>query len=151
MTQEEWDKRFLKLTKEVATWSSCFKEQRHVGAVIVKDRRVVATGYNGAPAGIETCKDRGYCHKATCGIDRGTCNCYAVHAEQNAILQAAKLGINIEGTTLYCTHEPCDVCAKLIINSGIKRVVYITEYGNEWSRYLLSLSNVSVEKYNGEI
>jgi dCMP deaminase len=91
----KWDRRFMELTETVATWSSCFQENRHVGAIIVKDRRVMTTGYNGAPAGVKSCEEKGECLRRKLQIPSGTKHelCFAVHAEQNAIIQAAKYGI----------------------------------------------------------
>ena len=106
---DKWDRRFMEMTELVATWSSCYKPDRQVGAIITKDKRILTTGYNGAGAGIKSCKERGECLRQKLGIESGTRHevCYAVHAEQNAIIQAAKLGISVDGATLYCTHQPC--------------------------------------------
>ena len=152
MAISKWDKRFMDLTETVATWSSCFQENRHVGAIIVKDRRVMTTGYNGAPAGIQTCVERGECLRRKLGIASGTRAevCYAIHAEQNAIIQAAKLGISIEGATLYCTHQPCSTCARIICNSGIRRVVYEQGYPDEFSLEIFAESGVTLERYQPE-
>ena len=140
----KWDKRFMELTQKVAEWSSCYQENRHVGAIIVRDKRVLTTGYNGAPSGIKSCVERGECLRKKLGIPSGTRHelSYAVHAEQNAIAQAAKLGIVLEGATLYCTHQPCVICAKMIINSGIKRIVYKEGYPDEFSIELLKEAGV---------
>lgn len=148
-TMSKWDKRFMQLTETVAGWSSCYQENRHVGAIIVKDKHVLTTGYNGAPAGIKSCAERGECLRRKNNIPSGTMQeiCYAVHAEQNAIVQAARLGVNVNGATLYCTHQPCVICAKIIINAGIKRVVYKHGYPDEFSLALFSDANVVVEKY----
>lgn len=145
----KWDKRFMQLTETVAQWSSCYQFNRHVGAVIVKDNRVLATGYNGAPSGIQSCMEKGECLRRKLNIPSGTQHelCFAVHAEQNAVIQAARFGINICGATLYCTHQPCVICAKIIINAGIKRVVYKEGYPDEFSMQLFKEANVSVEKY----
>ena len=145
----KWDVRFMQLTETVATWSSCYQVNRHVGAIIVKDKRVIATGYNGAPAGIQSCEEKGECLRRKLEIPSGTKHelCFAVHAEQNAVIQAAKLGVNINGATLYCTHQPCVICAKIIINSGISRVVYKEGYPDEFSMLLFKAANVTVEKY----
>ena len=98
----KWDKRFMELTETVAKWSSCFQENRHVGAVIVKDKRVMTTGYNGAPAGERSCMEKGECLRRKLDIPSGTKHelCFAVHAEQNAIIQAARSGISVIGATL---------------------------------------------------
>ena len=148
----KWDNRFMQMADLVSTWSSCFQENRKVGAVIVRDKRILTTGYNGAPAGVETCVSRGECLRKKLNVESGTRHeiCYAVHAEQNAIAQASKLGISLEGATLYCTHQPCVICAKMIINSGIKRIVYRQGYPDEFSMQLLSESGVAVELFNGE-
>lgn len=145
----KWDKRFMELTEQVADWSSCFKENRQVGAVIVKNKRILTTGYNGAPEGVKSCKERGECLRVKLGIESGTRHelCYAVHAEQNAIIQAARLGIVLEGATLYCTHQPCVICAKMIINAGIKRIVYKDGYPDEFAMQLLGEAGVKVDLY----
>ena len=145
---DKWDERFIKLTKQVATWSSCFKTDRQVGAIITRDKRILTTGYNGAPAGLVSCKDKGECMRVKLGIPSGTRHelCYAVHAEQNAIIQAAKQGISLEGATLYCTHQPCSICAKMIINSGVKRVVFSEGYPDEFSMQMFDEAGMKVEK-----
>lgn len=149
VNMSKWDKRFMELTETVAGWSSCYQENRHVGAIIVKDKHVLTTGYNGAPAGIQSCTERGECLRRKLDIPSGTRQeiCYAVHAEQNAIVQAARLGVNVNGATLYCTHQPCVICAKIIINAGIKRVVYKHGYPDEFSLALFSDAGVTVEKF----
>lgn len=145
----DWDKRFMDMAQLVATWTSCAREGRAIGAIIVKDKRILTTGYNGAPASIENCRDKGYCMREKLGIQSGTRaeTCYAVHAEQNAIVQAAKLGISVDGATLYCTHQPCTICTRLIINSGIKRVVYKNPYPDEFSMKLFNEAGILVEKF----
>ncbi|MCD8206185.1 MAG: cytidine/deoxycytidylate deaminase family protein [Clostridia bacterium] len=149
---DKWDRRFMELTEKVGTWSSCFKTERHVGAIIVKDKRVIATGYNGAPQGIQSCADKKECLRQKMGIESGTRQeiCYAVHAEQNAVIQAARIGVGVDGCTLYCTHQPCVICAKIIINAGIKRVVYKNGYPDAFSMQLFKEAGVIVEKYTEE-
>ena len=144
---EKWDRRFMELTELVGTWASCYR--RKVGAVIVKDKRVMTTGYNGAPAGISSCIERGECLREKMNIPSGTHaeTCYAAHAEQNAIIQAARYGINIDGATLYCTHQPCVICAKMIINAGIKRVVYKEGYPDDFSMKLFREAGTKINKY----
>lgn len=146
---DKWDNRFMQMTETIATWSSCYKEDRSVGAIIVKNKRIVTTGYNGAPAGIESCKDRGECIRINQGIASGTHHeiCYAIHAEQNAIIQAAKLGVSIDGATLYCTHQPCVICTKMIINAGIARVVYKEEYPDAFAVKLMHMADIQYEKF----
>ena len=147
---DKWDKRFMELAETVANWSSCFQENRHVGAVIVKDKRIVATGYNGAPAGIKSCSERGECLRRVRNIASGTMQevCYAVHAEQNAIIQAAKLGIPLDGAVMYVTHQPCVICTRMIINSGIKKVIYKNGYPDDFALQLFSESNVEIIKFS---
>ncbi len=147
---DKWDKRFMDMAKLVSTWSSCYQENRQVGAVIVKNKRIITTGYNGAGSGIMSCKDRGECLRRKLNIPSGTKHelCYAVHAEQNAIIQAAKLGVSIDGATLYCTHQPCAICAKMIINSGISRVVYASGYPDKFSLEMFEEAGVRIEQFS---
>ena len=137
----------MELTETVGGWASCFR--RKVGAVIVKEKRVMTTGYNGAPAGINSCLERGECLREKNNIPSGTHAelCYAAHAEQNAIIQAARYGININNATLYCTHQPCVICAKMIINAGIKRVIFKEGYPDEFSLRLFSEAGTEIIKY----
>ncbi len=139
----------MDMAVQIGGWSSCFKQNRHVGAIIVKNKRVIATGYNGAPQGIKSCADKGVCMRQEQGVESGTRHelCYAVHAEQNAIIQAARVGCSVEGCTLYCTHQPCVICAKIIINSGISRVVYREGYPDDFSMRLFEEAGVKIEKY----
>lgn len=145
----KWDERFMQLAETVAEWSSCFQQNRHVGAVIVKDKRILTTGYNGAPAGLKSCAERGVCLRRERNIASGTMQevCYAVHAEQNAIIQAAKLGISLEGSVMYVTHQPCVICTRMIINSGVKKVIYKNGYPDEFALQLFSASDVELVKY----
>lgn len=147
---DKWDKRFMEMAEQIGGWSSCFQQNRHVGAVIVKNKRIIATGYNGAPQGIKSCADKGVCLRKEMNIPSGTMQeiCYAVHAEQNAIIQAARVGCSVEGCTLYCTHQPCVICAKIIINSGISRVVYKEGYPDKFSVQLFEEAGVRMDKYS---
>jgi len=146
---DKWDARFIEMAELIARWASCYQQDRKIGAVIVKDKRIMTTGYNGAPAGIQTCVERGECLRKKLDIPSGTRHelCYAVHAEQNAIIQAAKLGIRIEGATLYCTHQPCVLCSKMIVNAGIRRVAYRNGYPDEFSMEILREAGVAVERF----
>lgn len=146
---DKWDHRFMEMAQLVSSWSSCFNDCRAIGAVIVRDKRVITTGYNGAPAGMKTCKERGECLRRKLGIPSGTRAeiCYAIHAEQNAIIQAAKLGVSIQDATLYCTHQPCSVCAKIIVNSGIRRVVYREGYPDDFALTFFQETGVLLERY----
>ena len=146
---DKWDVRFMEMTRLVSSWSSCYKTNRQVGAVIVRDKRILTTGYNGAPAGVTSRKDRCECMREKLGIQSGTRQemCYAVHAEQNAVIQAAKLGISLQGATLYCTHQPCSMCTRIIINSGIERVVYEQGYPDDFSIELFKEAGIKLEKF----
>lgn len=146
---DKWDIRFMELAWVISTWASCYQPNRKIGCVIVKNKRIVTTGYNGAPAGIRTCVERGECLRKKLNIPSGTRAemCYAIHAEQNAIIQAAKLGISIDGATLYCTHQPCVICAKMIVNAGISRVVYEEGYPDEFALEIFRESGVQLERY----
>ena len=146
---DKWDARFMEIAHSVANWSSCFQENRQVGAVIAKNKRIMTTGYNGASSGIKSCKEKGVCLRRELNIESGTRHeiCYATHAEQNAIIQAARMGICIDGATLYCTHQPCSICTKMIINSGITRVVYDEGYPDKFSLDLFAEAGVAIEKF----
>ena len=145
---DKWHKRFMEMTELVATWSSCVRRQ--VGAIIVRDKRIMTTGYNGAPAGVKTCVEKGECLRIKLGIPSGTHaeTCFATHAEQNAIIQAAREGISLKGCTLYCTHQPCTVCIKMIINAGIKEVIYKEGYPDEFSVQLAKEADVKLTKFS---
>ena len=145
----KWDKRFMDMARLVAGWSSCFQPNREIGAVIVRDKRVMTTGYNGAPQGIRTCKERGECLRRKLNIPSGTRTeiCYAIHAEQNAVIQAAKLGVSIDGGTCYCTHQPCSVCARILVNAGIKRIVYDQGYPDAFSLEILNEADIVLDRY----
>lgn len=147
INQVKWDKRFVEMTQLVATWSSCLRRQ--VGAVIVKDRRVLGIGYNGAPAGIKSCKERNECIRDQYGIKSGENRemCYSICAEQNAILEAGKSRTDIAGSTMYCSLTPCTICAKLIINAGITRLVCLEKYPDQLSLKLLKEAGIEVEFY----
>ncbi len=146
----KWDARFMEMARLVATWTSCYTPGRAIGAVIVKDKRVMTTGYNGAPAGLPTCREKGECLRRKLGVESGTRAevCFAIHAEQNAIIQAARLGISIDGSTLYCTHQPCSVCTRMIINAGIRRVVYEQGYPDAFSLELFHAAGIPLEQFD---
>lgn len=146
-TNNKWDKRFMEMAEQISTWSSCLR--RKVGSVVVRDKRILTTGYNGAACGILSCVERNECIRNKLKIESGTRQemCYAIHAEQNAIAQAAKMGIPLEGATIYVTHQPCSVCARMIINSGIKRIVYKEGYPDDFSRQLIQDAGVELVKY----
>lgn len=125
--------------------STCLR--RNVGAVIVKDRHIIATGYNGAPRGIKHCAERGGCLREKLGVPSGERHelCMALHAEQNAIIQVATLGQSIEGATIYVTHQPCIICAKMIINAGIKRIVVKEGYPDKLAVDILAEAGLEIE------
>lgn len=141
ITRPSWDEYFMKLAWLVAERSTCVRH--HVGAVIVRDKRILTTGYNGAAAGIKDCLELG-CLRNALNIPSGTRHeiCRAIHAEQNAIIQAGTHGININGGTLYCTHSPCILCAKMIANAKIKRVVMSIEYPDETFKELFKEAGI---------
>ena len=142
-----WDEYFMQIADIVKTRSTCLRRQ--VGAVIVKENRIITTGYNGAPSGLKHCTEIGGCERARLNIHSGQRHelCRALHAEQNAIIQAAKLGVSIEGATLYCTHQPCILCAKMIVNSGIRRGGYGEGYPDEFSMRIFEEAGVDVTCY----
>ncbi len=139
-----WDEYFMEMAVLTARRSTCMRRQ--VGAVIVKDRHIIATGYNGAPRGIAHCADRGGCLRQKLGIPSGERHelCMALHAEQNAIIQAATLGQSIEGASIYVTHQPCVICAKMIINAGIRRIVVKEGYPDELSVDILAEAGLRI-------
>lgn len=142
------DEYFMEIAQVVAKRSTCLRI--NVGAVIVKDGRILSTGYNGAPHGFEHCLDIG-CIREKENIAHGTRHelCRAVHAEQNAIIQAAIHGVSIEGATVYTTHQPCILCTKMIINGKIKRVVYLNEYPDPTSLGFLNEAKIAVLRMEG--
>ncbi len=122
-----WDEYFLEIAKLVSKRSTCLRRQ--VGALIVKDRRILTTGYNGAPAGITHCEISG-CLREKLKVPSGERHelCRGLHAEQNALLQASLHGVSVKNSLLYCTNQPCIICAKMIINAGIKEIVVCDGY-----------------------
>jgi len=141
-----WDEYFLDIARLVATRSTCLRRQ--VGAVLVKDKRILATGYNGPPSGLSHCLDVG-CLREKMGIPSGERHelCRGLHAEQNAILQAAFHGISIKGATLYCTHHPCIICSKMLINAGISKIVYLEGYSDPLAKEMLEEAKIEVVRF----
>ena len=139
-----WDEYFMQMAELTAKRSTCLRRQ--VGAVIVKDRHIIATGYNGAPRGLKHCEELGGCLRQKLGVPSGQRHelCRALHAEQNAIIQAATLGQSIEDGTIYVTHQPCVICAKMIINAGIKRIVVRECYPDEMATEILDEAGIRV-------
>lgn len=138
-----WDEYFMSIARLVAGRSTCLR--RRVGAILVKDRRILASGYNGAPAGLQHCDETG-CVRERLQIPSGERHelCRGIHAEQNAIIQSANYGTGIDRSTIYTTHHPCSVCAKMIINAGIVRVVTDDSYPDDLASEMLAAAGVVV-------
>ena len=141
-----WDEYFTSITKTVASRSTCLR--RKVGAIIVKDKRILTTGYNGAPRDVKSCLEIGRCLRKELGIPSGQRHeiCRALHAEQNAIIQAAYHGVQIAGSSIYSTTQPCVLCAKMLINAGIKKIFYYEDYPDQLSLDLLNEAGVELIK-----
>jgi dCMP deaminase len=138
-----WDEYFISIANLVKQRSTCLRRQ--VGAIIVKDRRILTTGYNGAPRGLKHCSEVG-CLREKRGVEPGERHelCRGIHAEQNAIIQAAAFGVSVGDAVLYCTHFPCILCTKMIINAGIRKIVVEQHYPDMLSRSLLEEARVEV-------
>ncbi len=141
MRRPGWDEYFMDITHLVATRSTCMRRQ--VGAVLVKERNILATGYNGVPSGITHCDVSG-CLREKLKVPSGERHelCRGLHAEQNAIIQAARHGVNIAGATVYCTDSPCIICSKMLINAGVSEVVYARGYPDELSLEMLGEAGI---------
>lgn len=146
-TRPDWDQYFMEIAEVVAKRSTCLRRQ--IGAVIVKDRRILSTGYNGSPSGLPHCLELG-CLRDEQGIESGTRHeiCRALHSEQNAIVQAALYGVATTGSTLYCTHQPCSLCAKMLINAGIGRVVFEGDYPDKFSLEMLEQAKIEIVRFS---
>lgn len=141
----DWDEYFMNIARLAASRSTC--RRRQVGAVLVRDRHIIATGYNGAPRGIRHCLDTG-CLRDQLQIPSGERHelCVGVHAEQNLFIQAALHGSSPEGGTVYCTNQPCTLCAKLIVNAGVRRVVFEGNYPDPLARQILAEAGVELRR-----
>ena len=139
-----WDEYFMGIAKLTAERSTCLR--RKVGAVIVQDKHIIVTGYNGAPRGIPHCAERGGCLREELGVPSGERHelCRALHAEQNAIIQAATFGNSIEGATIYVTHQPCIICSKMIINAGIQKIIVEESYPDEFAVEILHEAGLKI-------
>jgi len=148
-SRPSWETYFMDITERVATRSTCLR--RTVGAVVVKDKRMLTTGYNGAPSGTRHCRETG-CLREKLNVPSGERHelCRGIHAEQNAIIQAALHGVSIKDSTLYCTNLPCSICAKMIINAGIKKIVYRSGYTDDLSIEMLTDARVEIIQYRQE-
>lgn len=142
----DWESYFMQMARLAASRSSCHR--RAVGAVIVRDRHVLATGYNGNPAGFKHCAETG-CIREMLNVPSGAHHelCTGLHAEQNAILQAARFGTSIDGSILYTTTFPCVTCAKMILNVGVVEVVYEEGYPDELGRWMLARAGIAVRRF----
>jgi len=141
-----WEEYFMDITHLVAKRSTCLR--RHVGAILVKDKKILATGYNGAPARLKHCLEIG-CLRELQSVPSGERHelCRGLHGEQNAIIQAAYHGVAIRGATLYCTNHPCVICSKMLINAGIERIVYEEGYADDLAGQMLKESGIKVERF----
>jgi len=140
-----WDEYFMDIAELVSKRSTCLR--RKVGAVLVRDKRILSTGYNGAPTGIQHCREVG-CLREQLNVPSGERHelCRGLHAEQNAIIQAALHGVSIRGSTIYCTNHPCIICSKMIINSGIEKIKYRDGYSDKLAKEMLKEANIEVMK-----
>jgi dCMP deaminase len=145
MSRPDWDSYFMDIARQVARRATC--RRRQVGALLVRDTRILATGYNGVPSGIAHCLDRG-CLREQRGIPSGENHelCRGLHAEQNALLQAARHGASIDGASLFCTAQPCILCAKMLINAGIKEIVYDLDYPDELASEMLQEAQIPIRR-----
>ena len=136
----------MSIAEQVAGRSTCMR--RHTGAVLVKDKRILATGYNGVPAGLAHCEQVG-CLREERNIASGSHHelCRGIHAEQNAVIQAAKHGIAIAGASVYCTHQPCVLCAKILVNAGVVEIVFRDSYPDELATALLTEAGIVPRAY----
>jgi dCMP deaminase len=143
MSRPSWPEYFMGIARMVTARSTCLR--RHVGAILVKERRILATGYNGAPSGVRHCEEVG-CLRQDSDVPSGMRHelCRGLHAEQNAIIQAAYHGISITGSTLYCTNKPCVICSKMLINAGIGTIYYDQGYDDPLADQMLEEAGVEV-------
>lgn len=145
MARPTWDEYFMQIAQLVSQRSTCIRRQ--VGAVIVKDKRMLSTGYNGAPSGLRHCQEIG-CLRDQQKIPSGQRHelCRGLHAEQNAIIQAALYGVSIAASSLYSTHLPCSLCAKMIVNAGLKEIIYHDGYADDLSLQIMEEAKISLRK-----
>lgn len=145
MTRPSWDEYFMSIAEQVATRATC--SRRQIGAVLVKGKRILATGYNGVPIGLAHCDTVG-CLREQLGIPSGTQHelCRGLHAEQNAVIQAARHGIAMDGATIYSTTQPCVMCSKILLNSGVVDIVYRDEYPDALAASLIAESGISIRR-----
>jgi len=149
LIRPEWEVYFLEIAQLVSKRSTCLR--RAVGAVLVKDKRILASGYNGAPSGMKHCAEVG-CEREKLNVPSGFRAelCRGLHAEQNAIIQAAYHGVEIKGSILYSTTMPCSICIKMLINAGIKKIIYLEGYPDPLAKRLIKESGIKVIKFRKE-
>lgn len=142
-----YDEYFMEMAHVVSKRSTCLR--RKVGAILVKDKHILSTGYNGAPKGLKHCSDQG-CMRENLNVPSGERHelCRGLHAEQNAIIQAAVFGVSIKDSVLYCTNTPCVVCVKMLINAGVTEIVYSGDYPDELAKKMLNESNIKIRSFN---
>lgn len=146
-----WNEYFTQIAQLVATRSTCLRRQ--VGAVIVREKRILATGYNGAPSCLKHCHELPEgCLRESMKIPSGQRQelCRGLHAEQNAILQAAAFGVSLKGSEVYCTHQPCVTCAKMLINAGIIKIFFLGDYPDDLSLKMLTEGGIALERVHLE-
>lgn len=149
MERPSWDEYFISIAYLVSMRSTCLR--RRVGAVLVRDRRIIATGYNGAPTGLRHASEVG-CLREELNVPSGERHelCRGLHAEQNAIIQAALHGVSTKGATLYCTHCPCSLCTKMLINAGIGKVIYVEGYPDWLAKQIADEAGLEVRQFKPE-
>jgi dCMP deaminase len=148
-SRPSWGTYFMNITNLVAERSTCIR--RAVGAVLVKEKRILSTGYNGAPTGLKHCLEVG-CLREQLGVESGKMHelCRGIHAEQNAIIQAAYHGVSVNGAVIYCTNQPCSICARMIINAGIKKIYYQSGYADSLAKELLGEARIEIRQIDSD-
>lgn len=142
----DWDEYYMNLLDVIKTRSTCMR--RHVAAVIVKDRQIISTGYNGSAKGLRHCEEVG-CLREQLNVPSGQRHelCRGIHAEQNALIQASLHGVSVDGADIYITDSPCSLCSKMLINAGIKRIIYRGDYPDQMSLDYLNEAGIELVKY----
>ena len=144
-----YDEYFMEMARVVSKRSTCMR--RKVGAILVKDKHILSTGYNGAPKGLKHCSEEG-CLREKLNVPPGERHelCRGLHAEQNAIIQAAVFGVSIKNSVLYSTNTPCIVCLKMLINAGVNEIIFSGEYPDELAKKMLDESNIKIRNFNNK-
>ena len=148
-SRPSWGTYFMNITNLVAERSTCTR--RAVGAVLVKEKRILSTGYNGAPSGLKHCLEVG-CLREQLGVESGKMHelCRGIDAEQNAIIQAAYHGVSVNGAVIYCTNQPCSICARMIINAGIQKIYYQSGYADSLAKEMLGEAGIELKQINSD-